>query len=328
VLPLAAPAQWPAYVQTEGNVESNAVAAFADASGRRIKAYAGTLLANPTNGAPGYVLVYGADGRATWIQTPATLAAHLAETNNAHGGVMPKASNVGAQGQVLTLNAMTGRPYWADPVIEGGIQYLVTNGVARANARQATTNWAVSVTHGTWDGSVAVLTRTGELAIVSTDPVSRWEYDAGEPPDVGLTDLIDAGGWVTNAHGTITAGDIYNLKICAYRQSAPPSLGDPYPGTIAISNLALWTWSAPGVVGSTNAFEGTLVRVDDPDTELAPVNLRTLDARIAALEASMTPSQWAAYKADGGANPADGPHMAGRRVYLDNQWSLLADGRF
>jgi hypothetical protein len=322
--PVIAAGQWPQYVKTVGNVTSNGIAAFADGSGKLLKAYDGAILAAPTNAAEaGWVLVYGADGNPAWANTSSGLESHAAETTTAHGGIMAKATNPGSNGQVLMLNGQTGRPYWGDPVIEGGVNYLVTSGVARVNARIGATNWTVSVSNGTWDGVTATLTRSGMVTIASSDPVSRWTYDRSQADTIGLVDLIDAGGWQTNAHGDITAGDIYNLRIEAYRISIPGVPGaDPAPASVAISNLAVWTWTAPAIVGTTNAFEGTTVLVDDPGADLEAVNLRTLETRLADQAAANTPAEWARYPA------TTNVLLGGRALYLNAQWSLLADGRF
>lgn len=309
----------------------------------------GGIVANPTNAAQtGWALRYSATGRPYYAPIQATdlitgyttnqdnsittntaldtFTDHVAETNDAHGGIMMSASNPGANGQVLLLNGSTGRPYWGDPVIEGGINYLITSGVARVNGRYATTNYTVTVTNGSWDGATAILTKTGSLTIVSSEPISRWDYDHTTANGISLADLIDTGAWETNAHGLIDVGDIYSCRISAYASDAIPSIGDPEEPLITISNLAVWTWGQAGVTGTTNQFEGTTLIIDDPADPHSPVNLRTMENAIDAIGA--TPSQWAQYDAAGQTNLVDGPNMAGRRLYLDNQWSLLGNGRY
>jgi hypothetical protein len=256
------------------------------------------------------------------------LETHATMTTNAHGGIMRAASNHGSAGQVLHINHTTGRPYWATPASEGGIQYLVTSGVARVNARLATTNYTVAVENGTWDGNTAILSSTGTLTITASQPIGRWEYSREDADGIGLVDLVDTGTWETNAHGLITVGDIYGARISAYPDTnLPPMTG--YATQIAISNLAVWAWETPSLVGTSNNMEGIFVAVDDPGTsELAPINLRTMQSSIASATASIIPANWSSYSADGTVNTSGGVDMAGKRLYLDNQWSLLGNGRY
>jgi hypothetical protein len=237
---------------------------------------------------------------------------------------MRSASNPGANGQVLLLNGSTGRPYWGDPTIEGGINYLVTSGVARVNGRYVTTNYTVTVSNGTWDGSTATLTPTGTITVVSSVPIARWEYVKADSDAIRLNDEINTGAWESQAHGLLTAGDIYSVRS-AGEPSGIPSVGGS-SGTISVSNLVVWTWGAPGMYGTTNDFQGTVLMVDDPAGELDAVNLRTMQAAVAGIDRS--PSAWATYDAAGNPNKTDGVNMGGRRVYLDNQWSLLGSGQY
>ncbi|MEI6165923.1 MAG: hypothetical protein WCS52_01895 [bacterium] len=255
-------------------------------------------------------------------------SSHIGQTTDAHGGVMRSASNPGANGQILYINTATGRPYWGTPAIEGGIQYLLTSGVARVNGRYVTTNYTVTVSNGTWDGSTATLTPTGMITVVSTVPIARWEYSHSTHIGMGLTDLIDTWAWVTNTHGLLSAGDIYSVRSIGNETADIPSIGEEGPVSISLSNLVVWTWGAPGLCGTTNSFEGTHVTVDDPAGELDPVNLRTMQERIDEVFGSMTPSRWADYDANGAGNKIDGVNMGGRRVYLDNQWSMLGSGNY
>lgn len=310
------------YVPTNSPIYTNTVAKAASAlqpDAMLFVTNSGTITTNTTQG---FILMAGAAASAS------DLTNHVGETTDAHGGIMRSASNPGANGQILYINTATGRPYWGTPAIEGGIQYLLTSGVARVNGRYVTTNYTVTVSNGTWDGTTATLTPTGTITVVSTVPIARWEYAHSTHMGMGLTDLIDTGSWVTNAHGLLSAGDIYSVRSVGNETTDIPSIGEEGPVSISLSNLVVWTWGAPGLCGTTNSFEGTHVTVDDPAGELDPVNLRTMQERIADVAASMTPSRWADYDANGTGNKINGVNMGGRRVYLDNQWSMLGSGGY
>lgn len=255
-----------------------------------------------------------------------TFNAHTEQTTVAHGGIMRSASNTGTDGQVLLLNGSTGRPYWGDPETGSAAQSLLTSGVARVNGRYVSTNYTVTVSNGTWDGSTAILSKTGSVTIAANVPLSRWEYDHTTANGIGLTDLIEAGTWETNAHGLITRGDVYTVMIQAAFVSGAPSPDGGFATEISVSNLAVWTWGAAPLTGSTNDFQGIVTEFDDPATELNPVNLRTMQAAIGAIDT--TPRTWANYDANGAPNRIDGVNMGGRRVYLDSQWSILGSGRY
>ncbi len=311
-------------------------------------AHGGIVMA-PTNAAlTGWALRYSATGRPYYAPVQAsdlvtgyttnqdnsittntaldTFNAHVDQTTAAHGGIMRSASNPGANGQVLLLNGTTGRPYWGDPETGSAAQTLLTSGVARVNGRYASTNYTVTVSNGTWDGVTAILSETGSVTIAANVPLSRWEYDHTTANGIGLTDLIDAGTWETNAHGLITRGDVYTVMIQAAAVSGAPSPDGGFDTEITVSNLAVWTWGAAPLTGSTNDFQGIVTEIDDPATELNPVNLRTMQAAIVAINTA--PGAWANYDANGAPNRIDGVNIGGRRVYLDSQWSLLGSGRY
>lgn len=312
----------------------------------------GGIVQAPTNAAQtGWALRYSATGRPYYAPVQASdlitgyttnqdnsittntaldsFNAHVGQTAEAHGGIMRSASNPGENGQVLLLNKATGRPYWGNPTIEGEVNVMITSGVARVNGRYATTNYTVAVSNGTWNGATAVLSPTGSLTIISSEPVSRWEYDSTTANGMSLLDQVELDTWTNQTHGLLDRADVYSLRINGMEMDAVPNpAGATNTVSITVSNLSLWTWGQPAATRSTNNFEGTTAMFDDPETDLNPVNLRTMQQRIDSVVNSMTPSHWSEYDATGAPNKVDGVNMGGRRVYLDSQWSLLGNGRY
>lgn len=198
----------------------------------------------------------------------------------------------------------------------------VTNAVAKINSRSVTTNYLVSATNSSWDGSVALLTPRGSLTLVAGQPIARIEYEASTGIGIDLVDEVQTGStWFAQDHGTFFRSDVSSFRIRAVTQIVPPGMeADEH---VTVSNLQVWTWEDAALVGTTNEMAGIHLYVDDPSDPLDAVNLRTLESRGSG---ATTPSTWAQYDALGNANSGGGINAAGQPVWLDNRYSLLADG--
>lgn len=198
---------------------------------------------------------------------------------------------------------------------------------ADLGGRVATTNYSVTVTGGTWDGSTAVLTSSGVVTIAAAQAVAGWGYAYLDSGAMGRVDQHWSGSaWETNAAGDLYADGITTVRVSAASGGAPQIEGGS--NSLTISNLAVYAWQR-ATAGRTNDLGGTVVLVDAPADARSPATKSYVDAGLAGKAANA--SGWAQYDANGQPTPSGGVDLKGKALYLSSAYSILSlssDGHF
>ena len=208
-------------------------------------------------------------------------------------------------------------PLWSGA--SGAVVYA-SDPIARTSGRVAITNWTAAAAGGTWSDGVAVMGDGSVLTITATNPIARWTYSAATG-GLTLADQVNDGtGWSDLASGNLLTTNVYSVRILC-TNGAPSMDGTPLQATI--TNVHVWTWNAPQNVGMTNVFHGMTVLADPPTM---PNQVATKAYVDAAAAGSASAAQWAQYDAAGSRYTGDGVSLAGRRLQVSSEFSLIGAG--
>ena len=170
-------------------------------------------------------------------------------------------------------------------------------GVAFVNGREVSTNYTVSVSSGTWDGSTAVLgTGTVTIATATNQCISGLTYShEGGGYFTVEPEYLSATGWVNLTGSQLYDGNVSTARLVVTKINMP-TLGDQ-PTTTTISNIIVSTWGHPTVAATTNDFRGMIIRVDKAVGQEDAVNLGQMGTAISAAVGAVNPATWANHPA-------------------------------
>lgn len=185
---------------------------------------------------------------------------------------------------------------------------------AQSNGRNATTNFAVSVSGGTWDGVFAGLSSTGDV-FLSTTPsrgISDFGYTAnGTSYDV-QPQYLSPTGWADMTGNRLNIAGVTNVRL----HISEPVLTPPETIAVVVSNITLHVWGDNSRTGTTNDFGGMIIKVDNAAGTYEPVPLSQMQTAISAAVAGIQPSSWASYPA---LSVVD---CAGQAIMLDDHYRI------
>lgn len=203
-------------------------------------------------------------------------------------------------------------------VLAGNSTNLISaNGIAVINGTPVITNYALSVSGGaTLTGQVASMVISSRVTVAVSSPLASIGYDStasGSGAQITMQ-YWHAGGWTNACIYPCYTGSLY------YAALGPGGFGESNTTDVVVSNWVIKAWGHPENVNTTNDFRGTVVSLDTPTAPEHGSTKAYVDGKVA----SVTPSAWAQYDANGAATGKGGVDLAGQRLYLSTSYSILS----